>query len=40
MEIYKPKAAGSLREFLIEIGTSTCGILMAIGLEQGLEQIH
>lgn len=34
MEIHKPKAAHSFREFLIEIGTITCGIMIALGLEQ------
>ena len=33
MEIHKPKAAHSVREFLIEIGTIVCGILIALGLE-------
>jgi hypothetical protein len=40
MEIHKPKAAHSWREFLIEIGTITCGILIALGLEQGIEALH
>ncbi len=40
MEIHKPKAAHSIREFLIEIGTITCGILIALGLEQAIEQSH
>ena len=34
MDIHKPRAAHSLREFLIEIGTIICGILIALGLEQ------
>ena len=34
MDIHKPKAAHSWREFLIEIGTIVCGILIALGLEQ------
>lgn len=34
MDIHKPKAAHSLREFLIEIGTIICGIIIALGLEQ------
>jgi hypothetical protein len=37
MEIHKPKAAHSWREFLIEIGTIMCGILIALGLEQTVE---
>ena len=40
VEIHKPKAAHSLREFLIEIGTIICGILIALGLEQTVEAIH
>ncbi len=40
MEIHKPKAAHSWREFLTEIGTITCGILIALGLEQAVEQVH
>ncbi len=37
MDIHKPKAAHSWREFLIEIGTIVCGILIALGLEQTVE---
>jgi len=40
MDIHKPKAAHSWREFLVEIGTITCGILIALGLEQAVEQLH
>lgn len=40
MDIHKPKAAHSWREFLIEIGTITCGVLIALGLEQVVEQAH
>lgn len=40
MEIHKPHAARSWREFLVEIGTITCGILIALGLEQGIEALH
>jgi hypothetical protein len=40
MDIHKPKAAHSLREFVIEIGTIICGILIALSLEQGLELAH
>ena len=40
MDIHKPKAAHSLREFLIEIGTIICGILIALSLEQGVEWLH
>ena len=40
MDIHKPKAAHSWREFLIELGTVICGILIALGLEQGVEQLH
>ena len=37
MEIHRPKAAHSVREFLIEIGTIVCGILIALGLEQAFK---
>jgi len=40
MDIHKPKAAHSWREFLIEIGTIICGILIALGLEQAVEWSH
>ena len=40
MEIHKPKAAHSWREFLTEIGTITCGILIALGLEGVVERSH
>ena len=40
MEIHKPKAAHSWREFLTEIGTIVCGILIALSLEQAIEFTH
>jgi hypothetical protein len=40
MEIHKPKAAHSWREFAIEIGTIICGILIALSLEQGVEWLR
>ena len=40
MDIHRPKAARSIREFLIEIGTIVCGILIALGLEQAVEAWH
>ena len=40
MDIHKPKAAHSWREFVIEIGTIICGILIALSLEQVLEALH
>ena len=40
MDIHKPKAAHSVHEFLIEIGTIICGILIALALEQGVEWAH
>jgi hypothetical protein len=40
MDIHKPKAAHSWREFAIEIGTIICGILIALSLEQGIEWLH
>ena len=39
MEIHKPKAAHSWREFLVEIGTIVIGILIALGLEQEMQAI-
>jgi hypothetical protein len=40
MDIHKPKAAHSIREFLIEIGTIICGILIALSLELLADQVH
>ena len=40
MDIHKPHAAKSWREFFIEIGTIVVGILIALGLEQVIETIH
>ena len=40
MDIHKPKPAHNIREFLTEIGTIICGILIALGLEQVLEASH
>jgi hypothetical protein len=40
MEIHKPKPVHSVREFLTEIGTIVCGILIALGLEQAVEALH
>lgn len=40
MDIHKPKAAHSLREFAVEIGTIICGILIALGLEQVVDWSH
>ena len=40
MDIHKPKAAHSWREFAVEIGTIICGILIALGLEQLVETLH
>jgi hypothetical protein len=37
MDIHSPKAAHSIREFLIEIGTIICGILIALALEQAVD---
>jgi hypothetical protein len=36
MDIHKPKPVHSWREFLTEIGTIICGILIALGLEQAV----
>lgn len=40
MDIHKPKAAHSWREFATEIGTIICGILIALAAEQAAEQLH
>lgn len=40
MDIHKPKAAHSLGEFAVEIGTIICGILIALSLEQAVEWAH
>lgn len=40
MDIHRPKAAHSWREFLVEIGTIVVGILIALSLEQAVEAIH
>ena len=40
MDIHKPHAAKTWREFFIEIGTVVAGILIALALEQGLEAPH
>jgi hypothetical protein len=40
MDVHKPKAARSIREFLIEIGTITVGILIALALEAAVEGLR
>lgn len=40
MDIHKPKPAHTMREFLVEIGTIICGILIALTLEQVVEGFH
>ncbi|MFX7949427.1 hypothetical protein ABTK52_18685, partial [Acinetobacter baumannii] len=40
MDIHKPKAAHSWPEFLIELGTIVCGILIALVLEQAVEAMR
>ena len=40
MEIHKPKAAHNLREFVVELGTIICGILIALLLEQAVEALR
>jgi hypothetical protein len=40
MEIHKPHAAKSLKEFFIELGTIVLGICIAISLEQFVEYLH
>lgn len=40
MEIHKPHAAKTWKEFFIELGTIVIGILIAIGLEQSVDYVH
>lgn len=40
MDIHRPKPAHSWREFLTELGTIICGILIALALEQTVEAFH
>ena len=40
MDIHKPKAVHTWREFLIEIGTIICGVLIALALEQLVAWMH
>ncbi len=40
MDIHKPKAAHSWREFAVEIATIITGILIALALEQAVEAHH
>ena len=40
MDIHKPKAAHSLREFLSEIGTIVVGVLIALAAEQTVQTMH
>jgi len=40
MEIHKPHAAKSWKEFFIELGTIVLGILIALSLEQAVEAMH
>ena len=40
MDIHKPKPFHGWREFLAEIAVIVTGIVIALGLEQVVEQIH
>ena len=40
MEIHKPKPVHSWREFLLELGTITLGVCIALAAEQTVEAIH
>lgn len=40
VDIHRPKAVHSWREFLTEIGTIVTGILIALSLEQAVEALH
>ncbi|HTC83769.1 MAG TPA: hypothetical protein VK683_05410, partial [Rhizomicrobium sp.] len=40
MEIHKPKPVHSWREFLLELGTITLGVGIALAAEQTVEWFH
>jgi hypothetical protein len=40
MDIHKPKAPHSFREFLSEIGVIVCGIVIALVLDEGVRVLH
>lgn len=40
MEIHKPKPVHSWREFLVELGTITLGVCIALAAEQTVEWFH
>jgi hypothetical protein len=40
MDIHKPHAAKTWREFFVELGTIVVGILIALGLEQSVEMVR
>jgi hypothetical protein len=40
VDIHKPHAAKSWKEFFVELGTIVLGILIALSLEQAVEAIH
>ncbi|HEY8004225.1 MAG TPA: hypothetical protein VIE16_08355, partial [Phenylobacterium sp.] len=40
MDIHKPKPWRGLREFLKEIGTIVIGVLIALGAEAVVENLH
>jgi hypothetical protein len=40
VEVHKPKAAHSWREFAVEIGTIVIGVLIALAAEQVAEAVH
>ena len=40
MEIHKPKPSHNWREFLVELGTITLGVMIALAAEQAVEWVH
>src|ERR1700760_3607898 len=40
MEIHKPKPVHNWREFLVELGTITLGVCIALAAEQAVEWFH
>ena len=40
LEIHKPKPSHNWREFLVELGTITLGVMIALAAEQAVEWVH
>src|ERR1035441_1129472 len=40
LDVHMPHATHTWKDFFIHLGTITAGLLIAIGLEQGVEKLH